>query len=71
MEQSHAVADVDPALRSSDRLSYSPQGATQASGLPLRTITAAIADGRLRSFKLGRRRIIFRDDLEAFLRSAR
>jgi excisionase family DNA binding protein len=70
MKQSRAVANTDSA-RSTDQLSYSPQGASQVTGIPPRTITAAIAEGRLRSFKVGRRRIIFRDDLEAFLRSAR
>jgi excisionase family DNA binding protein len=51
-----------------DRLSYNPQQASLATGLPLRTITAAIASGDLRSFKVGRRRLIFRDDLERYLR---
>jgi excisionase family DNA binding protein len=30
----------------------------------------AIANGELRSFKRGRRRLIFREDLETYLRSS-
>jgi excisionase family DNA binding protein len=63
----HAPADPDSRL-SIDRLSYNPQEAALTTGLPLRTITAAIASGELRSFKKGRRRIIFREDLDAYLR---
>jgi excisionase family DNA binding protein len=55
--------------RAGERLSFSLQGAAEASSLSLRTLSDAIRRGELRSFKRGRRRIILRDDLEAYLRS--
>jgi len=48
-------------------LAYSPRGAAEASSFSLREVMKAIADGELRSFKRGRRRIILREDLEQFL----
>ena len=49
-------------------LAYSPRGAAEASSFSLREVMKAIADGELRSFKRGRRRIILREDLEQFLK---
>ena len=54
-----------------DAISYSPAQAAAVSSLSLRSSTAAIAAGDLPSFKRGRRRIIFRADLEADLRRGR
>lgn len=62
---SHESRSSDP----SEAIAYSPQQASDVSSLSLRTITAAIASGQLRSFKRGRRRIIFRTDLDTYLRS--
>jgi excisionase family DNA binding protein len=64
---SRATADSHPGVV--DQIAYSPPQAAAASSLSLRTITAAIASGELRSFRLGRRRIVFRTDLDAYLRS--
>jgi excisionase family DNA binding protein len=50
-------------------IAYSPQRAAEASGLSLRYVWKALSTGALRSFKKGRRRIIFREDLEAYLRA--
>jgi excisionase family DNA binding protein len=50
-------------------MAYSPQGAAEASSLSLREVMRAIAAGQLRSFKRGRRRLVFREDLEAYLKS--
>lgn len=51
-------------------MAYSPKGASQASSLSIRQVMKAIANGELRSFKRGRRRLIFREDLETYLRSS-
>ena len=58
--------DKDDAI--SEPMAYSPEGASQTSTLSLREIMKAIRAGHLRSFKKGRRRIIFRKDLEAYLK---
>jgi excisionase family DNA binding protein len=63
----HASADLN---RQSTVIAYSPEQAAQVSSLSVRSIAAAIATGDLRSFKRGRRRIIFKADLETYLRSA-
>jgi excisionase family DNA binding protein len=52
------------------RVTLSPLQAAQATSLSLRTIAYAISTGELRSFKKGRRRLIFREDLETYLRSS-
>jgi excisionase family DNA binding protein len=49
-------------------ISYSPTQAAAATSLSLRTIAAAVASGGLPSTKVGRRRVIFKDDLETYLR---
>ena len=51
-----------------DAIAFSPRQAALISSLSLRTITAAVASGELPSFRKGRRRVIFRADLEAYLR---
>lgn len=53
----------------SEAIAFSPAQAAFVSSLSLRTITAAIASGELRSVTKGRRRVIFRADLESYLRS--
>lgn len=50
-------------------LAYGLAGASLASSLSKRALSAAIRAGELRSYKRGRRRIIFRQDLEDFLRA--
>ena len=49
-------------------IAYSPQRAAEASSLSLRYVMKAIAQGTLKSFKKGRRRIVLREDLEKYLR---
>ena len=69
--QQHLDSD-SPATSASPRtvstVAYSPRQAADASSLSLRHVMTAIAAGRLRSFKHGRRRLIFRDDLETYLK---
>jgi excisionase family DNA binding protein len=52
-----------------NKIAYSPREAADVTSLSLRKLMDAIAAGELRSFKKGRRRVIFRADLEAYLRS--
>lgn len=49
------------------KLAVSVQGAAEMASVPERTIWQEIKDGRLRSFKLGKRRLIRVADLDAFL----
>jgi excisionase family DNA binding protein len=63
MQEHHKIA------ANSEPIAYSPQRAAETSGLSLRYVMKAISGGKLRSFKKGRRRIILREDLEAYLRS--
>lgn len=51
-------------------IAFSPRKAAEASSLSLRTLMTAIASGELPSTKKGRRRLIFRGDLETYLRAA-
>lgn len=51
----------------SQQLSYTVEGAVQATGLTRTRMYAAIADGSLRSFKDGRRRMISAKALEEFI----
>jgi hypothetical protein len=71
----HAPAISTPEPHSpaqpTDAISYSPAQAAAVSSLSLRSIAAAIATDDLPSFKRGRRRIIFRADLEAYLAAGR
>jgi excisionase family DNA binding protein len=53
----------------SERIAYSPREAAAASSLSVRKLMAAIADGHLKSYRKGRRRLIFREDLERYLRN--
>ena len=53
----------------SEPIAYSPQRAAETVGLSLRFVMKAISSGKLHSLKKGRRRIILREDLEAYLRS--
>lgn len=50
------------------QLAYSPKQAAETSSLSLRQIMKVIANGRLPSSKIGRRRLVMRKDLEAYLR---
>jgi hypothetical protein len=52
-------------------LAYNVRQAATASSLSVRKLSDLIRIGDLRSFKKGRRRIILRKDLEAFLRSGK
>jgi hypothetical protein len=42
--------------------------ASQASGVSVRQLARDVASGALVSFKLGRKRLVFRQDLENYLR---
>lgn len=50
-----------------DKLSYTVEGAEAATGLARTRLYAAFADGSLASFKSGRRRMVSRRALEAFI----
>ena len=52
-------------------LALSPRQVVDVSSLSMRHVMKAIATGELKSFKKGRRRIIFREDLEAYLQSGK
>ena len=52
-----------------ERLAFSFRGASTASSLSVRKLSDAVRRGELRAFKKGRRRIILREDLEAYLRA--
>ena len=62
--QAHATDSLKP-----QPLALSPRQVVDVSSLSLRQVMKAIATGDLKSFKKGRRRIILREDLEAYLRS--
>lgn len=53
-----------------ERLAFSLRGASDASSLSIRKLSDAVRRGELRAFRKGRRRIIFREDLEVYLRSS-
>jgi excisionase family DNA binding protein len=55
-------------MNGSNKIAYSPQEVASATSLSLRTILRVIASGQLKSFKVGRRRIVRSRDLTAFLR---
>lgn len=50
-----------------ERLAYSPADAAKAAGIGRTTLFAEIRDNRLQARKQGRRTIILRDDLQAWL----
>lgn len=52
-----------------ERLAYSIPSASAATDIPESTLWAYITSGQLETFKVGRRRVITRAALEAFLRS--
>ena len=56
-------------IRSQHPLAYSPRQAADVSSLSLRKLMKDIANGRLRSYRKGRRRIILAEDLRRYLRS--
>jgi len=58
--------DAEPSLEGA--LAFSIDGFARASSLGRSYIYEAIKDGRLKSTKHGKRRIILRQDAEAFLR---
>ncbi|GAA0715292.1 helix-turn-helix domain-containing protein [Dokdonella soli] len=49
------------------RLAYTIEGACEATGLTRTRIYCAIADGSLKTFKAGRRRMVSAKALEAFI----
>lgn len=57
-------------MQDTNNIAYSPRQAAELSSLSLRSVMAAIACGELVSVKRGRRRLILREDLEAFVRRA-
>jgi len=52
-------------------VAYNRASAAAASGVPCQTIDKAINDGELTAIKSGRRRIILREDLLAWLRKCK
>jgi excisionase family DNA binding protein len=54
-----------------ERLSYGLDDAATAIGVSRRTVYDYIGSGRLKAVKLGGRRLIFKEDLLAFLAAAR
>jgi excisionase family DNA binding protein len=66
----HCAAPKGSPMTESTKIAYSPREAAIATSLSLRKITRAISAGELKSSKIGRRRIIQRRDLEAFLAGA-
>ena len=54
-----------------ERLSYGLDEAAASIGVSRRTLYDYIGDGRLKTVKIGGRRLIFREDLLAFLAAAR
>lgn len=56
---------------STQKISFTRNAAIEATGLPGQTIDLAIADGELPVLRSGRRLIIMREDLEAWLRRCR
>lgn len=53
-----------------ERLAYSIPSASAATDIPVSTLWAYVQSGQLEAVKVGRRRIITRPALEAFLRSS-
>lgn len=54
-------------MKEQDKLSYSLAAAAEATGLSKRALEAHAAAGRLKTKKIGGRRIILRRDLLAFI----
>ena len=54
-----------------DPISYTLPAASQATGISVRQLARDVATGALVSFKRGRRRLVFRADLERYLRGDR
>ncbi len=54
-----------------ERLAYSPDHAAEIADLGRTSIFRALARGELPSLKVGRRRLILREDLHAWLHSKR
>jgi excisionase family DNA binding protein len=50
------------------RVLFSPKEFSTLTGLSLRTTTKLIASGELRSLRVGRRRLVHRDELDRFAR---
>lgn len=48
-------------------LAHSPDRAALRVGVPVRTIYTAIATGELRSFKVGKRRLILETEVQRFV----
>lgn len=51
-----------------ERIAYRPKEACKAAGVGRTSLYAAIKDGALKSHKHGRKRLVMRDDLLAWLR---
>lgn len=63
-------ADTETA-NATERLAYSPDHAADIADLGRTSIFRALARGELPSLKVGRRRLILREDLHAWLHSKR
>lgn len=56
-------------MHAAEKLSYTVEEAVTATGCARTRIYAAITDGSLQSFKAGRRRMVSRTALAAFIRN--
>ena len=55
------------ATQNLDQLAYSPDRAAHRLGISLRAVYARIAEGELRSFKDGKRRLIPETELQSYV----
>jgi excisionase family DNA binding protein len=66
-----AISKLSDAANSHGKLAYQINEAAQASGLSRSTLYQLIKTGELKSVKAAGRRLVLRNDLEAFLASRR
>ena len=54
-------------LRTIERVAYDAKGVASATGLSLSYVRELLAKGSIKSFKVGKRRLIARDDLLSWI----